>query len=101
MRSLDFVAYSFVSGREFLESPRVHDTACIVADIQMPEMSGLELQRLLQSKSLNIPMIFVTAYPNETVRQQALRAGAVGFFDKPFDGSELVACIERAIRRND
>jgi FixJ family two-component response regulator len=97
VRSLDFVACVFTSGREFLESPRLHDTDCVIADIQMPGMSGLELQQLLHARSFDIPMIFVTAFADRKVREQALAAGAVGFFDKPFDGARIAACIERAI----
>jgi FixJ family two-component response regulator len=100
-RSLGLDAYLFAYARELLDSPRLHDTSCIIADIQMPGMSGLELQRLLQMMSLNVPMIFITAYPDEQVRDQAFSAGAVGFFDKPFDGAAMVACIERAIGGND
>lgn len=100
VRSKDFIPYSFASGREFLDSPLLRDTSCIIADIQMPTMSGLELQRLLLVEFLTIPIIFVTAYPSETVRQQAFNAGAFGFFEKPFDGPEFVACLERAVGRN-
>jgi FixJ family two-component response regulator len=97
VRSMDLAACVFASGREFLDSPHLHDTDCIIADIQMPGMSGLELQEALHARALNIPIIFVTAFADEGVREQALAGGAVGFLDKPFDGATIIACIERAI----
>jgi FixJ family two-component response regulator len=98
VRSVDLMAYPFASSQEFLECPELHETACIIADVQMPEMTGLELQHFLRSKSLNIPIILITAYPNGSIRDQALRAGVVGFFDKPFNSSKLIACLQQAIR---
>jgi FixJ family two-component response regulator len=97
VRSMDLVACVFASGRDFLNSPHLHNTDCIIADIQMPEMSGLELQEALLAKASNIPMIFVTAFADESVRKLALAGGAVGFLEKPFDGATIIACIERAI----
>jgi FixJ family two-component response regulator len=97
VRSMDLVARVFASGRDLLDSPDLHDTDCIIADIQMPEMSGLELQEALNARASKIPMIFVTAFADESVRRQALAGGAVGFLEKPFDGATISACIERAI----
>jgi FixJ family two-component response regulator len=97
VRSMDLVACVFASGRDLLNSPQLRDTDCIIADIQMPEMSGLELQEALRARAINIPTIFVTAFADESVRKQALAGGAVGFLEKPFNGATIIACIERAI----
>jgi FixJ family two-component response regulator len=100
VRSMDGIAYSFSSGREFLVSSQLNETSCIIADIQMPSMNGLELQRELSARGVDIPMIFITAYPDEKIRMQALDAGAVCFLNKPFDGVTIVGCIERALGRS-
>jgi FixJ family two-component response regulator len=97
---MDGIAYSFSSGREFLVSSQLNETSCIIADIQMPSMNGLELQRELSARGVDIPMIFITAYPDEKIRMQALDAGAVCFLNKPFDGVTIVGCIERALGRS-
>jgi FixJ family two-component response regulator len=100
VRSMDLAAYTFVSCREFLESPQLHNAGCIVADVQMPGMSGLELQRSLKIRGMTTPLIFITAYPNEKLRKEALDAGAVCFLEKPFQGTSIVECIERALGRD-
>jgi len=100
VRSMDLAAYSFASCRDFLESPQLHNASCIIADVQMPEMSGLELQRIIKSRGLAAPLIFVTAYPDDKLRKQALDAGAICFLDKPFQGAAIVECIERALKRD-
>ena len=69
---MDLSAYSFASCRDFLESPQLHNASCIIADVQMPEMSGLELQRIIKSRGLTAPLIFITAYPDDKIRKQAL-----------------------------
>jgi FixJ family two-component response regulator len=97
VRSIGLDACVFASAVQFLESPRLHDTRCVIADIQMPGMNGLELQRVLQVRSPALPVIFITAYPDQNARRQAMQAGAIGFLDKPFDGNEVVALIQRAI----
>jgi FixJ family two-component response regulator len=99
VRSMGLTAYKFDCCRDFLESPYLLDTSCIIADVQMPGMSGLELQGTLKDRGLSIPMIFVTAYPNDKVRRQALDAGAVSFLNKPFDGVLIIECIEQALNR--
>lgn len=100
VRSMDLIAHTFASCVEFLTSPRVEDTACIVADVQMPVMSGLELQEFLRNKGRAIPIIFITAYPDDEIQERALAKGAICFLKKPFDGPTLVRCIERALSRN-
>jgi FixJ family two-component response regulator len=96
---MDLAAYTFASCRDFLGSPYLLNTSCIIADVQMPGMSGVELQRTLKARGLSIPMIFITAYPNDKIRKQALDAGAVCFLNKPFDGALMMECIEQALRR--
>jgi FixJ family two-component response regulator len=99
IRSLGYEAYTFSSGEEFLSSPRVHDTGCLILDVQMPGMTGPELQNELATRRFALPIIFITAFPEERVRQRVEAAGAVGFFTKPVDGSTIVGCIEAVLQR--
>jgi FixJ family two-component response regulator len=98
---MDLTAKTFASGQDFLSANGLADTACIVADVQMPGMSGIELQQVLTAKELKIPMIFITAYPDERVRDKALDGGAICFLNKPFGGPVIIECIERALRIRD
>jgi FixJ family two-component response regulator len=97
VRSLGLVALTFSGADEFLRSPRLHDTSCVIADVQMPGMSGIEMQSLLIARGNNIPIIFITAFPDEKIRARAMEAGAVGFLSKPFKGSALIEFIEAAL----
>jgi FixJ family two-component response regulator len=97
MRSLDFSAAAFASGESFLRSNRLHGTACLIADVQMPGMTGLELHSRLVASGRPIPTILITAYHDERVRAQALNAGVVCYLTKPFNESELLACIDSAL----
>ena len=101
VRSMDLAAKTFASGQDFLSSNSLADTACIVADVQMPGISGLELQQALAKRELKIPMIFITAYPDEKIRAKALDGGAICFLSKPFGGSTIIECIERAMSIRD
>jgi len=98
VRSLGFSAPTFASADEFLRSPHLHDTSCIISDVQMPGISGIELQCLLIAKGKNLPIIFITAFPDERIRAQAMKAGAICFLSKPFDGSTLIQCINNALK---
>jgi FixJ family two-component response regulator len=98
IRSLGFVTHTFASAEEFLQSERIKDTSCIIADLQMPGLKGAELQSLLIAQGRALPMIFVTAFPNEKIREQVMRAGAIAFLSKPFDGDILVKYIEAALK---
>lgn len=98
---MDLTAQMFASGQDFLSANGFADTACIVADVQMPGMSGIELQQVLTAKELKIPMIFITAYPDDRVRVKALDGGAICFLNKPFGGPAIIECIERALRIRD
>jgi FixJ family two-component response regulator len=97
VQSLGYRASTFESGRDFLESDCVVGSACVITDLQMPGMSGLELQRQLLALGLSIPIIFITAFPNEAHRAQALDTGAIGFLIKPCDERSLIECLSRAI----
>src|SRR4030081_2943615 len=97
MKVVGFPARSFASAEEFLES-RVHEqTACLIADIRMPGMSGLELLARLNAEHCRIPTIFITAHGDARMRMQALRAGAVEFLAKPFDDDALVESVRVAL----
>src|SRR5258706_14521185 len=93
LKSIGLPAQTFASSEEFLKSGRQHQTACLIADIRMPGMSGLELQAKLNADHCRIPTIFITAHGDERMRMQALRAGAVEFMAKPFDNEALLASV--------
>ena len=93
MRSFGFAANLFASGEELLHSPRLAHACCVITDVQMPGMNGLELQTLLLARGHTVPVILITAYPDERTRQNALAAGAAGFFYKPFDAAAMIQCI--------
>jgi FixJ family two-component response regulator len=97
VRSLGYDAAAFASAEEFLSSDRLNDTVCVVTDVQMPGLSGIELQSRLAEEGHRIPIIFITAYPEERVRGRAQKAGAFGFFDKPFDEDLFIGCLNRAV----
>ena len=100
VRSLGYVGLSFASADEFLRSPQANDSWCVIADVQMPDMSGVELQSLLRTRGCAVPVIFITAFPDENVRARALDAGAVAFLNKPFDGPTLIKYLETALQRH-
>lgn len=97
LKSAELPAQSFASAEEFLESGQQRQIACLIADIRMPGMSGLELQAHLNSQHCRIPIIFITAHGDEKMRMQALRAGAVEFMAKPFDDEELLESVRAAL----
>ena len=99
MKAVGLPARSFASAEEFLQSGEQHETGCLIADIRMPGMSGLELQSQLNAEGCKIPTIFITAHGDEKMRMQALRAGAVEFIAKPFDDEALVASVRAALKR--
>jgi FixJ family two-component response regulator len=99
MRALGFLAETFGSAEEFLKSDRLHWTACLIADVQMPHMGGVELHRHLVASGVAIPTILMTAYPNRSVRTRALKAGIVSYLIKPFNKDDLLACIRSALDR--
>lgn len=99
LESLGFSAHAFASAQEFLLSPRLSETSCLIADVEMPGMSGVELQEYLIAHGHSTPMIFITAFPEDRIRERVMRAGAVDFLSKPFDEPRLLECVERALTR--
>jgi FixJ family two-component response regulator len=100
VRSFGFTAQAFPSARAFLHSERLTETSCLISDIQMPEMNGIELQDALRARGHNIPVIFITAFPDAKVRAQAVDRGAICFLSKPFDGETLLRCLDTALKEN-
>jgi FixJ family two-component response regulator len=97
LKSAGLAAQSFASAEGFLKSGQQHDTACLITDIRMPGMSGLELQAQLNADHCRIPTIFITAHGDARMRMQAMRAGAVEFLAKPFDDEALLESVRAAI----
>jgi len=98
VESLGYKAITFESAGDFLKSGMVAETTCLITDVQMPGLSGLELQETLQSQGYRTPVILITAYPNEKNRTRALDKGAVGFLGKPFNEQTLIECLTVAIK---
>jgi FixJ family two-component response regulator len=97
VRSLGHAAAVFSSAEEYLESAQSRDSACLISDLHMPGMSGAELQNRLIAEGRQTPMIFMTAYFEEKVRDRVMDAGASGFLRKPFDDESLIACLDKAL----
>jgi len=99
--SLGHEAFTFASGEQFLASGRLKDTACIITDLHMPGLSGLDLQSRVLAEGHRTTIIFITAYPKKTARSHALNAGAVAFLTKPFEESALISSLETALARRE
>lgn len=97
MKEAGLEARAFESAEDFLNSEVLYQTGCLVADIRMPGMSGLELQHTLHAKACRIPTIFITAHGDAKMRLQAMRAGAVEFLAKPFDNEALLDTVRAAL----
>jgi FixJ family two-component response regulator len=97
VRSLGLNARAFASAEEFLLSDQLGDTACLITDVQMQGMSGMELQSQLLAQGCSMPIIFMTAFPEERIRKSVLNAGAIGFLSKPFDEECLIDCLDKAL----
>ena len=98
VRSLGFDATAFSSAEEYLRSTQRYRASCLISDVQMPGMSGLDLQSHLATQGHRVPIIFITAFPDDSVRSRALAQGAVCFLEKPFDSQALSRCIDMALR---
>jgi FixJ family two-component response regulator len=98
VESLGYKAVSFSSAEHFLESGAITETTCLITDVRMPGLSGLELQEALRAQGHRTPVILMTAYPNESRRNRAVAGGAVGFLSKPFDDTSLIECLAAAIK---
>jgi FixJ family two-component response regulator len=99
MVSLGYEAHVFASAEKFLQSPRARDTSCLILDVQMPQMTGIELQAVLRERGWDIPVIFITAFPSDDIAARATSAGAACFLVKPFKTQALIDCIDGALRR--
>ena len=99
LKAVGLPARAFASAEAFLQSGEQHAIACLIADIRMSGMSGLELQARLNADGIRIPTIFITAHGDERMRMQALRGGAVEFLAKPFDNDALVETVRAALAR--
>jgi FixJ family two-component response regulator len=95
--SLGFDSVTFESAEKFLESRLVDDTSCLITDIRMHGLTGLDLQQQLIQSGKRVPIIFITAFLSENVRKKALESGAVGVLEKPFSDDHLVKCLNRAL----
>lgn len=101
MRSRGFVTRAFASAEEFLQSPSLHETMCVISDIQMPGMTGMEMHDFMLRQGPRLPVIFLTAFPDERVEKRALAAGALGFLTKPFDAKRLISLVDTVAQIGD
>jgi FixJ family two-component response regulator len=99
VESLGYKTVAFVSAQDFLQSGAIAATGCLITDLQMPGLSGLDLQERLHAQGYRTPVILITAYPNEKHRSRAMSAGAIGFLSKPFEEQCLVECLTVAMNR--
>jgi FixJ family two-component response regulator len=97
VRSLGYAAMAFECAEDLLKSKRRRGVSCLIADVQMPGMSGLELYHHLSACGKPIPTILITAFPDDNLRKRALAAGAIGYLSKPFEEDDLLACIRAAL----
>ena len=98
VRSLGYEAATFCSAEEFLKSAQLKTAACLITDVRMPGMSGVELQDRLIADGCNLPTVFISAFSDERVQQRVLESGAVGYLHKPFEEDRLIECIETALK---
>jgi FixJ family two-component response regulator len=97
VRSLGYEAAAFASAEEFLQSDSVGSTSCLITDVQMPGLSGIDLQRGLIAQGVQMPTIFITAFPEEEARARAMKSGALGYLSKPFSEDSLLRCLSAAL----
>ena len=98
IRSVGFGVQGFSSAEAFLNSHQLHDTACLILDVRMPGISGLDLQRQMVAHNSRIPIVFITSHGDDNARTRALEAGAVDFLYKPFREEALLSAIDRALK---
>ncbi len=101
LRSHGYVVRTFASAVDFLQSHDRRSAACVISNVRMPGMSGIELQQVLIDSQCPIPMIFVTAFPGDIAQREATERGAICFLSKPFDGPSLIECVERELLLQD
>ena len=97
VRSLGYTAQTYASAGDFLRACAEQEPACLITDVQMPGMSGVELQQSLIAAGRRLPVIFVTGFPTESLRERVLAAGASGFLQKPCDGEVIIRCLQDAL----
>jgi FixJ family two-component response regulator len=98
LRSLGYSAHAFESAEAFLTSPQLQQTACLILDVHMPGLNGIELQARLNAEGHRIPIIFVTGVPDDRIRDRAMREGAIAFMSKPISQVNLMLCLDRALK---
>jgi FixJ family two-component response regulator len=98
LQLLGYATASFTSAEDFLKSGRVRDTACLITDVHLPGMSGVELQSRLIVESHHIPIIFITAFPEEAIRARVLEDGAIAYLSKPLQEQSLITCLDQALK---
>jgi len=97
VRSLGYGALTFSSAEEFLNSDCVEGTCCLITDVQMSGLSGVDLQKRLIAQGRRLPIIFITAFPDDGMQRRVLDAGAIGFLSKPFSDESLIQCLDMAL----
>jgi len=100
VQSLGYKTATFASAEEYVQSVHVENSSCVITDVLMPGMSGVELQAHLRASGHKAPIIFITSFPSEDIRTRVLNAGAFGFFRKPFNDDGLVECLNNALARS-
>jgi FixJ family two-component response regulator len=98
LQSLGYNVHTFASAEEFLTSQQLHQTSCVISDVQLPGLSGIEFEALLRTEGYHIPVILITGHPDERVRDRAMRAGAASFLSKPISEANLTRCLDRALK---
>ena len=100
LASVGLLCEAFASAEAYLQSDAANRTLCLILDVRMPGLSGLELQRLLKDQASIVPIIFITSFPDERTRQQAIEGGAICYLPKPYRVEELLDCIRLALERS-
>lgn len=99
LQAMGFTTETYSSAVEFLASPNLRDSSCLIVDVHMPRMTGTELHSRLVGSGYKIPTVLITAYPDDSARARALDQGVVGYLTKPIDEKVLLGCIESALQR--
>ncbi|MDA9474371.1 chemotaxis protein CheY [Bradyrhizobium sp. CCBAU 65884] len=98
LKSRGYIVQIFASAEELLRSPHLNDSSCVITDVQMSTMNGLELLAEMRTRGYDVPFIFITAFPNDRMRASALGAGAIGFLAKPFGAKALIEHLDTALK---
>jgi FixJ family two-component response regulator len=101
LRARGYAVHTFAAAAEFLGSLQLDETSCVITDVKMPQISGLQLQILLRDQGRTVPIIFITAFPEESVRVRAMRDGAVCFLSEASEASRLIKCVEEGLSARD